>query len=161
MCSILAEADRAVAHWAAARAAAVRAVADVARTGIWEADGAGDLAAWACARWQLSRATATELVRDAETLAARPPLLDALASGQISVDQCRALSVLCEEGSDDAELWLEALPFWSFHELEREARKKKARELEARDGGTYLRMRHTRDERFMRGEFQLHPGDGA
>ena len=61
----------------------------------------------------------------------------------------------------DDELWLEALPFWSIHELEREARRKTARELERHDGGIYFRMGHTKDERFMRGEFQLHPEDGA
>jgi hypothetical protein len=63
--------------------------------------------------------------------------------------------------NDDAEVWLETLPFWSYPELEHEARKQTARELERRDGGTYFRMTHTPDERFIRGEFQLHPEDGA
>lgn len=53
------------------------------------------------------------------------------------------------------------LPFWSLPELQREARRQIARELERRDDGTYLRMRHTPDERYLRGEFQLHPEEGA
>ena len=86
-------------------------------------------------------------------------LSSALAAGSISADQCKALTVLGDADSDGAAL--ESLPFWSYTELEREARKQKARELERKDGGTFLRMAHTPDERFLRGEFQLQPADGA
>ncbi len=103
--------------------------------------------------------TARELVRDARALVSRPVLSGALAAGSISADQCKALAVLGDAASDDA--MLESLPFWSYSELEREARKEAARNLEKKDGGTYLRMEHTSDERFLRGEFQLHPKDGA
>lgn len=104
---------------------------------------------------------AKELVRDATAVAARPALSSALAAGRISTSQCKALTVLCEEGTDDAEVWLERLPFWTIHELEREARKKTACELERKDGGVYMRTSHTSDERYLRGQFQLHPEDGA
>ena len=86
----------------------------------------------------------------------RPEVLEALCAGEISVDQGRALAVL-----DNAEVWLENLAFVSITELEREARKTIARELERRDDGVYLRTFHTNDERYLRGEFQLHPEDGA
>ncbi len=89
----------------------------------------------------------------------RPVLSEAFASGSISVDQCKALTTLGDAESDEA--MLESLPFWSYSELEREARKHRARELERKDGGTYLRVEHTPDERFVKGAFQLHPEDGA
>ena len=136
-------------------------VAELESSGAWRGDGAGNLAAWMCARWQISQREARELIRDASALKERPALHDALACGSISVDQCKALATLSEPGTDDAEAWLETLEFWSLAELEREARKKIARELERRDDGTYLRMSHTKDERYLRGEFQLHPEDGA
>ena len=161
MCSIRTAADRAQAQFSAARAEFLRAIAELASSEAWVGDGARDLASWLCARWQISQRTARELVRDALALAARPALGEALSAGEISVDQCKALTVLCSEDSGDDEVWLECLPFWSLPELEREARKKIARELERKDDGVYLRTRHTEDERYVRGEFQLHPEDGA
>jgi len=163
MCSTLIRetADQAHAKHSVSRAELLQSVAELESSGAWHGDGAGDLASWISARWQYSARSARELVRDARALVARPALSDALASGSISIDQYKALTVLCEEGTDDDEVWLEALPFWSLSDLEREARKKVAAELERRDDGVYLRMRHTRDERYMRGEFQLHPEDGA
>ena len=161
MCSARQAADLAHARFSAARAALVDAVGELAETEAWFGDGAGNLAAWLCARWQISMRSARELVRDAEALRQRPALQTALATGSISVDQCKAIATLSEPDTDDAERWLEVLPFWSFSELEREARKKVARELERKDGGEYLRMEHTRDERYVRGEFQVHPEDGA
>jgi hypothetical protein len=83
----------------------------------------------------------------------------ALASGSISADQCNALTTLGDADSDEAAL--ESLPFWSYGELEREARRKTARELERKDDGSYLRMHHTADERYLRGEFQVAPAAGA
>ena len=154
-------ADEAHARFGGARADLLRAVAELESTEAWRGDGAGDLASWLAARWQIALRTARELVRDARELRARPALGEALGKGSVSVDQCRALMVLCREQTGDDEVWLEALPFWSLPELEREARKQVARELERRDGGTYLRMRHTADERYLRGEFQLQPEEGA
>ena len=139
----------------------IASVIELMETGAWQGDGARDLASWMCARWQMSGRDAREMVRDAKALKTRPALHDALAKASISISQCKALQVLCEEGSDDDEVWLENLQFWSISELEREARKKIARELERRDGGTYFRTWHTSDERYLRGEFQLHPEDGA
>jgi hypothetical protein len=104
----------------------------------------------------MSLRTARELVREAQALAERPAVLEALTKGSISVDQSKALAVL-----DDTEVWLENLQYFSYVELEREARKTIARECERRDGGVYLRTRHTKDERFLRGEFQIYPEDGA
>ena len=159
MCSSRKRADLAHAEYSAARGRLLRAVAELAETGDWHGDGAGNLAAWLSARWQISYPTARELVREAEAFRDRPAVGDALAAGSISVDQSKALAVLAEPG-DDA-VWVESLSWWSLPELQREARKKVARELERRDDGIYLRMEHTPDERYMRGAFQLHPEDGA
>jgi hypothetical protein len=161
MCSTRARADRAFAGVCAADAEMLDAVAELASTGAWRSDGAADLASWMCARWQMSRDTARGYVRGAEALSKRPALQGALASGSISVDQCKALTVLCRKDTDDDEVWLEMLAFWSYPDLAREARKQTARELERRDDGVYLRMAHTPDERYLRGQFQLHPEDGA
>jgi hypothetical protein len=126
MCSARDAADEAHARYSSARGDLLRSVAELASTGAWRGDGAGDLASWMCARWQISRRTACELVRDAEALRARPALGEALRSGAISVDQAKALTVLCDEEGDDDAVWLEALGFWSYPELEGEARKKTA-----------------------------------
>jgi hypothetical protein len=159
MCSVRSAADDAHAAYSSARASLLSAVADVLSSDAWHGDGAGDPASWFAARWQMSLRTARELVRDAEAMRERPALVTALSDGSISIDQCKALTVLGDAGSDD--VWLEALPFWSYGELAREARKQTARELDHADGGVYLRMTHTPDERFLRGAFQLHPADGA
>jgi len=156
MCSVLAVADQAHAHESAAHGETVRAVAALMDTDEWKGHGARDLASFLAARWQKSRREAGALVREAVALAERPEVLDALCAGEISVDQGKALAVL-----DNPEVWLENLAFVSITELEREARKTIARELERRDDGVYLRTFHTKDERYLRGEFQLHPEDGA
>src|SRR5438105_1656451 len=128
MCSsIISDADRAHAEHSASRGRLLRAVGDLVSSEAWRGDGAGNLAAWLCARWQISYPTAREVVREAEALKTRPALAAALESGSISSDQCRALETLSE---NDEEVWLESLPFWSLPELQREARKKVARELE-------------------------------
>jgi 5-methylcytosine-specific restriction protein A len=159
MCSARQAADEAHARCCAARADLLKAIADLASAEDWHGDGAGDFASWLAARWQISGRSARELVADSEALAERPGLRDALGRAEISVDQCKALTVLSEKG--DAGAWLENVQFWSLPELEREARKEKARQLERKDGGIYLRIEHTPDERYMRGRFQLHPEDGA
>jgi len=157
MCSVRTAADEAHARYSAARSNLLRAVAGLLSSEEWRGDGAANLAGWLAARWQISGRNARELVRDAEAL--RPELRDALSAGSISIDQFKALTVVSDEDNDSA--WLEALPFWSISELEREARKTIARELEKTDDGVYLRTEHTRDERYLRGEFQLRPEDGA
>src|SRR5688572_3963689 len=91
MCSVRSRADEAHARYSAGRAELLEAVAELVASEAWLGDGAGNLAAWMCARWQISQRTARELVRDAEALRRRPTLSDALASGAISVDQCKAL----------------------------------------------------------------------
>jgi hypothetical protein len=159
MCSLRQRADEAHARFSSARAELVWAVAELVATNAWAGDGAFDPASWLCGRWQISMRSARELVRDAEALGNRPVLVSALADASVSIDQCRALAVLGDASSDDHAL--ENLPFWSYAELEREARKETARTLERKDGGTYLRMRPTRDERFLRGEFQVEASDGA
>jgi hypothetical protein len=159
MCSLTDAVEDAHGELSRARARLVRAVADLAASDVWWKDGAVDVASWLCGHLQISMRTARELVRDAEALGERPALVAALAEGSATVDQCRAMAVLGDASSDD--LALENLPFWSLSELEREARKETARTLEQRDGGTYLRMKATRDERFLRGEFQVEAADGA
>jgi hypothetical protein len=149
-------ADHAHAEFSAARGKLLESIGALLRDEEWRGDGARDLASWLAARWQMSLRTARELVREAQALAERPAVLEAMATGSISVDQSKALAVL-----DDPEVWLENLEYFSYTELEREARKTVVAECERRDGGVYLRTRHTRDERFLRGEFQIHPDDGA
>ncbi len=158
-CSIPDRFDEAHARFSSARAELLFATVEIIDAKAWHGDGASDPASWIAGRCQMSIRTARELVREAEALKDRPVLRDAFASGSISVDQCKALTTLGDAESDEA--MLESLPFWSYSELEREARKQKARELERSDGGTYLRMEHTSDERFLRGAFRLHPEDGA
>src|SRR5690349_16626561 len=130
MCSMHA-ADQAHARFSSARADLLRAVAELLTSDEWKGDGAASLAGRLAARWQISGRTARELVRDAEAL--RPELGDALAAGGISIDQFKALTVVSDEANDGS--WLELLPFWSMPELEREARKTIARELEKTDDG--------------------------
>lgn len=149
--------DQAHAEYSASRAKLISAVAEISSNETWVGDGACDLASWLCSRWQISGRTARELVKDAAALGEHPVLKEALASGEISIDQCKALTKL---PGDDA-VALENLPFWTISELEREARKQTASELERKDDGVYLRMTHTSDERYMRGDFRLHPEDGA
>ena len=159
MCSLIAEVEAAHTELSAVRARLVRAIAELAASDVWWKDGAVDVASWLCGRLQISMRSAREFVRDAEALGERPVLVAAMAEGSATVDQCRAMAVLGDSESD--ELALSNLPFWSLSELEREARKETARTLEQKDGGTYLRMRPTRDERFLRGEFQVEAADGA
>jgi len=161
MRSILQRADEAETRDRAGRGHYLGIVAELLDSDAWHGDGPSDLAAWIAARWQKSYRQARQDVQDAKALKERPALSAALCDGSISVDQCKALSVLCEEGTDDDEVWLEALPFWSLPELERGARRKTARELERRDGGVYFRTEHTKDERYVRGAFQLRPEQGA
>jgi hypothetical protein len=156
MRSSLAQADAAHARECAAHGQTVRAVAELLRTDEWKGRGARDLASFLAARWQKSRRETGALVREALALRERPEVLEALCAGEISVDQGKALAHL-----DNADVWLENIAFVSITELEREARKTVARELERRDDGVYLRTRHTDDERYLRGEFQVHPEDGA
>ncbi len=159
MCSILADADDAHARFSAARGELIERVIALASSETWKGNGARDLSSFLAARWQISGQTARELVREAAAIRERPALGEALSEGALSVDQCRALETLCDEGCE--EVWLENLRFYSICELEREARKKRAREAERRDDGVFFRTQHTRDERYLRGEFQLHPEDGA
>src|SRR5437868_3725949 len=118
MCSVRTAADGAHARYSAARSELLAAVADLLSSDAWHGDVAVSLASWLAARWQISGRTARDLVRDADALRGRPALSAALASGEISVDQCKALTVLSDEDTDDAEVRLEALPFWSYPELE-------------------------------------------
>src|SRR5688572_24831165 len=111
MRSLRDRADEAHARHCATRAELLGVVAELLETGEWRGDGAGNLPAWLCARWQISQRYARELVRDAEALRDRPALHEALSGGSISVDQCKALTTLSQPATDDAETWLEVLPF--------------------------------------------------
>ncbi|HVE92496.1 MAG TPA: HNH endonuclease [Actinomycetota bacterium] len=144
-----------------ALAGLLTAIHEVSSTGAWKGDGAGDLSAWMAARFQMSCRTAREVVSMAMTTSERPPLQEAMATGDVSVDQVKAVTALTEPGANEAGAWVDALRFWSYDELEREARKATARKLERTDGGRYLRLDITRDERFMRIRGQLHPEEGA
>ncbi len=156
MCSVLSRADEAHAKECSAHGETVKLVAALYSTDEWKGSGARDFASFISARWQKSRPEASALVREALALQERPDVLDALCSGEISIDQGKALARL-----NNSDVWLENLAHVSITELEREARKQVARELERRDDGVYLRTFHTKDERYLRGEFQLHPEEGA
>ena len=104
-------------------------MAELEECGEWRGDGAGNLASWMCARWQISQRSARELVRDAEALKERPALREALSSGSISIDQCKALTTLSEPETDDAEAWL------GIGKTSRTISPAMRRAVEERDGG--------------------------
>lgn len=117
-----------------------------------------------------STETAGKLIADAKESRFLAPLRKALDAGEISVDQFRAIAVIAHDTEADgtrwantltSEVWIENLWQTPIKELQREARKARARVLERKDGGVYFRMYPTKDERYMRGEFQLEPADGA
>ena len=116
-------------------------------------------------RCQVSAKTAHAWVREASELRELPDLAEASGRGELSGDQVAALRVLAEPGSDGA--WVETLasPIGSqdfrINDLQRMARRETARALEREDGGRYLKMAPTPDERFVRGRFQLHPEEAA
>lgn len=152
------QADTAARQAHAARIAAIRKLLD-------EGVPAPSLVSMISARSQVSGKTARAWVREAVGLRERPELAAAARRGEFSDDQVGALRVLAEPGSDGA--WVEALASdvgrdeLRINELERMARRKTAQALERSDGGRYLTMKPTDDERFVRGRFQLLPEEAA
>jgi hypothetical protein len=158
--AIAEHADACFAEFSATRGKLLAAVAELEASESYRFDGAVEFAAWLAARWQIGIRTAREIVRDADAMKDRPELSEALCEGAVSADQVKAITTISPEPNADG-AWLENLPAWTITELEREARKVKAATLTGKDGGEYLRMRASDDERFMRGDFQLRWEDGA
>jgi len=160
MCSTWKDFDEADTAARQAHARRIDAVADLLDT-YPEAS----LASMISARSQVSYRTAREWVREACDLRDRPEFAEAYDRGEVSTDQMKALRVLAEPGSDGA--WIDCLAGdagnhdFRINDLERMARRKVAETVERRDGGRYFKMAPTRDERFVRGRFQLHPEEAA
>jgi hypothetical protein len=145
----------------AAHAALLAAISEVEEAQEWRGDGAANMATWMSARYQESYATTRKWVESSRALSERPALDAAFAAGQVSGDQMHALVTLTRPGADDDAVWLEQLADWSIDDLQREARKQRARQLERKDGGRYVSLRWTPDERFLKIDGRLHPDEGA
>jgi len=152
------QADTAARQAHAARIAAIGAL-------LGEGVAAPCLVSMVSARCQVSAKTARAWVREATDLRRLPHLAEAAGRGALSGDQVGALRVLAEPGSDG--VWVETLASelgreeYRINDLERMARRKTAEALERSDGGRYFTMKPTKDERFVRGRFQLHPEEAA
>lgn len=153
--------DAAHRGWSSAHRELLAAVTAIEESGLWRGDGAGNLPAWLSARYQVSYATAREWVESARALASRPALDSAYAAGSLSAEQMKAIVTLSAPGCDEAEEFLEGIEHWDVADLQREARKAKARQLERSDEGRYLSIQPTPDERFMRIKGQVHFEEGA
>lgn len=160
MRSILEEFDRTDTE---ARQAHAARIAVVAR--LLEHHPPVSVASMLSSRSQVSIRTARAWVREASELADLPEVAGAYGRGELSRDQMAALRVLADPDTDGA--WVECLASEPGSEdlrinaLERMARAKVARDLERTDAGRYLKMAPTKDERFVRGRFQLHPEEAA
>lgn len=123
------------------------------------------LAGMLSSRSQVPASEARAWIREATDLRKLPDLAEASGRGELSHAQVAALRVLAEPGTDGA--WVETLASplgaqdFRINELQRLARREIARLLERTDGGRYLHMSPTRDERFVRGRFQLDPEEAA
>lgn len=113
---------------AAAQAALLDMIAVIDERERWRADGCLSLEDWVSFTYQVSRRTAHEWVDAARALEELPHLAAAFASGELSWDKTRAVSVLATPDSD-ASLTQEALDTDVKH-LERAARKARAVSLE-------------------------------
>ena len=76
--------DHATSAMARASADALRAVAEVDRSGLWRLDGATSVSSWLAGRYGLSWATAREWVRVAHALEDLPRVAEAYGSGRLS-----------------------------------------------------------------------------
>src|SRR5437660_7837137 len=113
------EMDLAAFAMAAASADLRRAARRFDEERLWGFDGATSMTSWLAARYNLTRATASEWVRVAHALGELPAIARAYASGRLSWDQLRPLTKFATLETDDrwageaprhssASLWLEA-----------------------------------------------------
>ena len=91
-------------------AARLRMLAELNRRNVWKHDGAGSAADWAATRLRSGSRTAREQVDIAEKLTAMPSTADAMAAGELSVEQVAALAAAVDDKTatdfrrDEAEL---------------------------------------------------------
>src|SRR5437764_11599124 len=113
---------------------------------IWAEDGCASIQSWLAMRLGMAWRTAAEMVRVARSLDERPAIASVFASGALSWDKVRALSVFTFPESDAQ--WAEAAPETSVSTLERAARAHRERdEAEAAKSraGQKLLFRDDRD----------------
>ena len=113
---------------------------------LWAEDGCASIESWVAMRLGVAWRTGAEMVRVARSLEERPAIASVFASGLLSWDKVRALSVFTSAESD-AE-WAEAAPDTSVSVLERAARAHRERdEAEAAKSreGQKLLFRDDRD----------------
>ena len=90
--------------------ARLRMLAELNRRNVWKHDGAGSAADWAATRLRSGSRTAREQVDIAEKLTAMPATADAMAAGELSVEQGAALAAAVDDKTatdfrrDEAEL---------------------------------------------------------
>ena len=90
--------------------ARLRMMGELNRRNVWRHDGAGSAADWAATRLGSGARTARDQVDTAEKLALMPATADAVAAGDMSVEQAAALAAAVDEqtevdfGQDEAEL---------------------------------------------------------
>lgn len=116
------------ARLSATQAALLDMIAVIDERQLWRADGCLSVEDWVSFTYQVSRRTAHEWVEAARALEGLPNLSDAFASGELSWDKTRAVSMLATPESD-ATLTDEARQTDVKH-LERGARRARAASLE-------------------------------
>ena len=132
------------ARLAATHAALLDLIAIIDERQLWRADGCLWLEDWVSYTYQVSRRTAHDWVDAARALGDLPHLSDAFASGELSWDKTKAVSVLACPNSD--ETFTEEAKQTDVKHLERAARKARSISLEeanARHKGRFFAMRRS------------------
>src|SRR5437763_6198448 len=138
--------DRVHALENSARSALLELVRACDERKVWAEDGCPSIESWVAMRLGMAWRTAAEMVRVARSLDERPAIASVFASGALSWDKVRALSVFTSPESDAQ--WAEAAPETSVSTLERAARAHRERdEAEAAKSreGQKLLFRDDRD----------------
>src|SRR5437588_4566112 len=113
---------------------------------VWAEDGCCSIQSWVAMQLGVAWRTAAEMVRVARSLEERPAIASAFASGALSWDKVRALSVFTTPSSDAD--WAEAAPETRVSTLERAAKANRERdegEAAASRAGQKLLFRDDRD----------------
>ena len=132
------------ARLSATQAALLDLIAVIDERELWRADGCLSLEDWVSFTYQVSRRTAHEWADAARALESLPHLSAAFASGELSWDKTRAVSVLATSESDAA--LAEEAQNTDVKHLERAARKARAISLEeanARHRDRFFAMRRS------------------
>lgn len=138
-------------HYLKAHTELLRVIAEQVQSGLWKARGARTPAIWVARAYGLCRNTALEWVRQAEALAERPAIVEAMESGTVSTDEARSLLLLSEGDAADAVVWLEVRETdrLSPDDLRFEARKAVSIKCTATGKGGYLQIVPSPDESWM------------